>query len=702
MHRYLGLFLVTFGVGYCAQQAPSPAQGNDSIIKAQAKEVIVDITVRDKKGHPVHDLSKADFVVYDNGVPQPVQSFRLVQGQDATSVGSSGGGAEAIGQLRLVTLLFDQMDLGERRMARQAALELLNQDFPRNVYMSVIRLDNRLQVIESFTSDRELLRKAIDRATGAPLSSNSHVEELTQTAERLLGPNTANRSMEQRVDEIKDDRERQLMAAMLGILRTDERIQLREKSRSVLFPLIAVVRGQASLPGRKSVLFFSQGFSVATDLEDVFKSVTDAANRSNVTFFAIDARGLQTTGGNQSSIEQLKAAARASMDHSTIDKVTAIDVMSPDVAADSGRYNTQDTLARLADATGGFLVANTNDLRGPVQRIVEEIETYYELSYTPEALIYDGRFHRIAVKTSRAEMRIQAKSGYFALPPSLTGTDAPLSISALALLTSLDSRPVTQAFPFQSGALHFRGEGREQICEIVIELALSVVTLEKSSATNEFEGGVKYLVLIKNSSGEVVKKLESELPVTVSADQLDSLRNTRFTNIQDAALRPGQYTVGVAVLDQRSGKTSARFSTLLVTAPAESLSMSSVALIRSWKAKDPDEADDDPLVFEGKTMTPTLTQVVRKSASTSLPFYLIVYPDVQNSEKPVITIEFECGGRTRRVNVPAIGAPDRSGRIQYLANAPIGQFEPGMYSVRFIAKQGQENVVESIALEVAP
>jgi hypothetical protein len=65
-----------------------------------------------------------------------------------------------------------------------------------------------------------------------------------------------------------------------------------------------------------------------------------------------------------------------------------------------------------------FLIANTNDFRNQLKKVSEDIETYYEVTYDPRIDKYDGAFHKIEVHPLRAGLRIQARSGYFALPPS--------------------------------------------------------------------------------------------------------------------------------------------------------------------------------------------------------------------------------------------------------------------------------------------
>jgi hypothetical protein len=165
----------------------------------------------------------------------------------------------------------------------------------------------------------------------------------------------------------------------------------------------------------------------------------------------------------------------------------------------------------------------------------------------------------------------------------------------------------------------------------------------------------------------------------------------------------GYYTIDVAVLDRESGVTGTRRNALYVPKLTDSLTMSSVSLIRKWRATEPDTAADDPFVVGDKTVTPTLVPSINKSVSTSLPFYMIVYPDAGNAAKPEVAMEFiRDGSSVKRAPAIKLDAPDAQGRIQYVANAPIDQFVPGNYAVHFTVTQGQEMVQESFAINVEP
>src|SRR5690242_3865829 len=59
-------------------QSPQDKQDKEDNLVLRANEVLLDVVVRDKKGHAIKDLKQSDFEVYEDGVRQDVASFRLV------------------------------------------------------------------------------------------------------------------------------------------------------------------------------------------------------------------------------------------------------------------------------------------------------------------------------------------------------------------------------------------------------------------------------------------------------------------------------------------------------------------------------------------------------------------------------------------------------------------------------------------------
>ena len=138
--------------------------------------------------------------------------------------------------------------------------------------------------------------------------------------------------------------------------------------------------------------------------------------------------------------------------------VSVDEVMIAENAEESLRANVQSTLAELAQSTGGFLTADTNDFKPSMQRIATDIGSYYEAAYVPVSQEFDGRFRKISVKVTRPGVTVQSRSGYFALPP---GEGSALLPFEMPLLTALTVDPPPHAFDYQVRALQFSARQRK-------------------------------------------------------------------------------------------------------------------------------------------------------------------------------------------------------------------------------------------------
>lgn len=693
-----------------AAQEPTP-------IQSKGEEVLLDVVVRDKRGAPVTNLAQSDLTVLDDGQARPIKGFRLVRGSEIVDAAGQATQLDPLRQNRLVSLVFSRMEPSSRVLARQAAMELLKTDLPRNLYMGVFVLDQTLNAVQPFTTDRELLRKAIEKATSAAYSEfGSASANIRANVESLAGPNQYGRqSLEEQVAVMSTGETgrgpnpgaafNKLAAEILvQMLTFSERAEVTESGRATINALLAAVQAQALLPGRKALIYFSNGFFIPQGAQDTFGAVISAANRNNLSFYPIDTRGLTVAAVNGEATSHLAGAVQASAAGASAQVSDAYlrqqAALSVDLALESGKYNTQDTLAILAQETGGFLTANTNDFRGPVQRIANELETYYEVSYDPQIASYDGSFHHVAVSTTRGDFHAITRAGYFALPHA--AMQQGLSPFEIPLLRALSTNPPAHAFAFESGALHFHGEDRMSTCGFLIDMPMSNITVRENKAKGTLRGGAAYVALVKDGKGEVVKKLQGDIPIEITPEQSLAFKQSRFTDLEYFDIAPGRYTVEVAVLDKESGQTSTRRSVVVVPQTRSGLGMSSVSLIRKWRPKEPEAAVNDPFVVGDKTVTPTLVPKVNKSVSTSLPFYMVVYPDAKNPAPVALTMEFSRDSKARRLATATLPAADAQGRIQYVANAPIDQFEPGNYAVRFVVQQGKEVTEENFAIVLEP
>jgi VWFA-related protein len=690
---------VGMGLAVYAQQPQTPSVVGPAV-KGTSEEVLLDVVVRDKKGHRVDNLKPEDFQIFDNGEPKKITSFRLVHGGEA--IGTSGTGStrtqlDPLRQIRLVTMIFRCSDNTSRQLARDAALDLLKGELPQNVYMAIMVIDFKLEVLQAFTNDTALLRQAIDRATRSDVTNFSKDTEWVRTQlEHRLGPGESYWPPEFAGQAPGPGRGTALKIMddmLLKIIRKEQSYGIMQAGRTTIYSLLDLVKEQYRLPGRKTVLYFSGGFVKPQELDEPFEQVVSIANRSNVSFYTVDAQGLMTTSTNRAAIDMLYRTAQTAQSVAADTGGGGGGWGVIDEAIESTRANRQSALLELAESTGGAMIANTNDLRAPLHKLAEDIQTYYEISYNPEIKTYDGSFRKITIKLASSDLRVQSRSGYIALPPALTKGSV-LRAFEVPLLTALDSPEPPKAFSYEATAMHFRGRQGEPVCELVMDIPLAAVTLEKQGK-GESSGRLSYVALLKDGHGEVVKKFQNERAFNVPAEKLDGFKASHFIYTEHFELPPGPYTVETAVLDGRGNKISARKSSLTMPPAATTLALSSVTFVRNTRDREASSQETDPLVVGTTVISPTLNPVVSKAGTEALPFYMVIYPDKNALEAPQLVMELSREGQVLGRGPVQLGQPDQDGRIQFVATVPLARLEPGDFTLRFVVKQGTETAEET-------
>ena len=77
-------------------------------------------------------------------------------------------------------------------------------------------------------------------------------------------------------------------------------------------------------------------------------------------------------------------------------------------------HSSRETLASLAQDTGGRTFYDMNDFGEAFQEVLSENSSYYLLGYSPSNARSDGRFRKIRVEVTRPGVKVQARPGYFA------------------------------------------------------------------------------------------------------------------------------------------------------------------------------------------------------------------------------------------------------------------------------------------------
>ena len=299
------------------------------------------------------------------------------------------------------------------------------------------------------------------------------------------------------------------------------------------------------LPGRKTVVLFSEGFLHALDGRPEIDAVIDAANRSNVAFYVIDASGI-TQGGLDSK------------DPMSVRRRTYDNPLGPDLGEGRGGLvaggltgfdlgqtlgsNRRGDLGSIARATGGLLIKDTNDLAPALDRVEEDASEFYTLVYSPSNMNYNGAFRKIKVELAQHGYRLRYRQGYWALPPQRATLMTP---TAARLLADLESGERKASFrPDISAVMVPATDGRFAM-SAAVSMPGRLVRFNKLK--DDRLAGVAVLLVARDSEGKLLAVHERYGDMRLKSKEQEEF-SARTFNLQDSVSIPGLQAVSMQAL----------------------------------------------------------------------------------------------------------------------------------------------------------
>lgn len=734
MKKFLGTLLVVASLlpfpNLAPAQTPAPQnpQDDEDVVRVESQEVKLDVVVKDKRGRPVKDLKAADFEVYEDGVRQQIQSFRFVTreaaapaapGREADKGAPPPAGPSTPG---ITALVFDRLSPDARNLARKAGLSYAQNGMAGGDFTGVFVIDQSLRTLQSFTDEAELVRQAIERATGAaPSSYSSGAARMRDLADRSVALDRqagASADAAAAAGAARDGAAAAAAGAASGQAQAEQQFiemetsmqeQFRELERdqqgfATVNALLAVVNPMRRLPGRKTLIFFSEGLALPTSVQLKFQSVISAANRANVSIYTIDAAGLRIEGGTVETARELNSLAAQRMQQvgRSADTAGAPYMKALEKNEDLLRLDPRGGLSVLANETGGFLIHDTNDLASGVRRINDDMRGYYLISYVPRNTAYDGRFRQINVKLPKPDFEVQARRGYYAVESA--GQFPVLDFEAPALAAAHAARAGSNAFPFRAGALSFPAPDRAGTALVLAEAPLSSFTFAEGKEKKTYSADFSVVALIKDRAGRVVQKLSQHYPLSGPADKLDAARKGELLFYREVQLPPGGYTVELIGYDAAAGKASVHTSALEIPGAEEGRPrLSSVSVLKRGERLTAEEQKrDQPFHFGELLVYPNLGEPVAKSSVGQLAFFFTAWPARGSTQPLQLKLEISQGGRSLFRTSGELPAADARGQVKYASSFPLEKFRPGVYELKVTVGDGREAVSQSTDFKVAP
>lgn len=423
-------------------------------VKTITTGVVVDVTVVDSKGNPILDVLPHDFELSEDGARQQILSASLVHGGVIKPLIAVPDAGQAVARPPASTvtvpemsrsevtpsvtaILFDRLSPESRDLARRAALAYVSTLTPPHDYAGVFLADLSLRTFQPFTNRRENLSRAVELVSATPgaISSSAAEPETkrvygtdpnlspTASAESAGGGFGDVADRQRRLDQVKNsstEPSEWIMMQMEMRMRDGYQRFLAEfDSQASLAGLRAVVSSFGALPGRKSILYFTDNLPITDRMKPKFDALIGEANRANIIVYPVDAIGLRVHSKEAEVGRNVAVAGKQGIG----DEQRAQGAWTKDLEKQEEMLNSRPTavLGRLAKDTGGFLVENTNDLAAGVARMQRERTTYYLLAYQPTNPNLDGKFRKISVKVKRPKMTVRARPGYVAATSNQTG-----------------------------------------------------------------------------------------------------------------------------------------------------------------------------------------------------------------------------------------------------------------------------------------
>lgn len=683
-------FALVIALAGVATSAPI-LQTRDDTVELHAQELLLDLVVTDGKGRPVLDLRRDEVSILEDGTPQELTSFGLVRADvaasEAASVGSLPGPLveSPYRGYNLIMIVVDWNTVQTLNMVdvRRAAERFVNERATPRDLVAVFAASTRLLMLQNFTNHKPAIINALRYGTGSALGTVNAAAKvdaaalrarIEATREPSVGINAPATDIVQRLDDL---------ALTLDPVLSELADQYQ--SRTFMNDMIALARVYGHAPGRKSVVLFSEGFSVDSLTKEIFDAMISAANRNNISFYTVDAAGLRTI---QESAVVTPSTLQGRRNPDTDQNAS----MHVDIEGNAGlgraekalHSNRNLPLRLMADGTGGTFLRGSNDLNRGFAAVEADLRSYYALSYAVKNPTADGKFRSISVRVSRPNVQVRSRSGYYAVAG---GSGQILVPYEQPIMNALDREPRPADLTLSLRTDYFRGKSGWAV-PITMGIDASALT-ESGRDKGEVAFEVDALVLVKDPAGQIVARRSKPNRFRVPEQRLAEFRSQHVALTafyEPLSVPPGDYRLVIAAYEPSTKKCTVLERPLkLLPLPATGAEVALSSLVLSKGATSVDAATRgggfDPFVVDGAVrVNPLVNPAYSKARGDRLLAFFRLYgtPGRQYNVQLRFMRENKVVVATPPAALPSL---DTEGEAVFSSPIPLEWFEPGVYRV---------------------
>ncbi len=710
------VFLAAITVQSQDKKQPKKSADEDDVIRVSSNLVSLDVIVKDKKGKALTDLKPEDFTVSENGVPQKIEFFDSTL---TSETGTDRPGTVIVStqpkpgpptglQRNIIALVLDgqSTELANLKHVREGIVKYIRERISNSDSVALFSISGGLQLLQPFTEDKAKLVAAVEKAySGSTVSKTSEAREISENISSLrdqisggvTGPIAATPGAG-----AAGSAAAQTMIAQRML---EQYIQLRsvlsaQQTRPVLAALAAISEGLRSIPGKKTLVMFSEGFVAPETLDWQVQTTIDIANRANVAIYIIDSSGL--TGGAPMSGALVPSSplggisADTDMEHR---RRAAAGESVFDISRHEGLNRQQDLLYRISEDTGGRFVKNTNDISAGLERIDAEIRSRYTLAYRSTDPNFDGSFRKVKIEVRRPDTNVVARRGYYAIPPSQIVPFSPDDRKLLANFATMEAHPT---LPLSLELNSFRSREGFYIVPLSFEIPPAAVQFDRQGDKERLQ--LEVLGVIRAEGEEkILSRLGGNFDVALTAQQYESILNDKIFYRQDMQLEAGNYTVDLIVRDRLSGKSAARRETLVLPVSGSDFWTTAAVLSRHAEPLKQTSGSRDVLSEDNVQIRPSPSREFHPTDNLIIFFKLYNAAVARETGKPIVrvTVTLMKDGKpaTRPLDYQLSESPSESvPHLTFAKYVRLTGLPPGKYSAVIESRDiVQQKVIEQEA-----
>ena len=555
---------VTAPEGYTAKSSVAEVVTRDSAttFKVRVNLVLVRVVVRDAHGQVVENLKKEDFLLFDNRKPQNISTFSVetpkshavpvVSASDHPDPDANDKSSllSASSPQRFVTLLFDDVHLamGDAMTVRAAATKIFDALAPSD---RVAIYTTSGQVSQEFTSDRELLKSAVNKVLPKPLAGTGFQEcpdVSYYQADMMVNQNDQQALQVAVQDTIQcafGGDQTQASAASTMAQATANRVLIESDNASEFTyrHMEDALRRLAAMPGQRKLVFISPGF-ILSQLFSERVDIIDRSNRAGVVIDTVDARGLYTPDQGDIASAQTQSPLTTGLKSSY------------GLAA---QFAQSGILDDLAAGTGGTHYKNRNDLDVAMREAMAAPATSYLLGFSPQNLKLNGSFHTLKVSLAgKQKYSLQARRGFYA-PRTLKN---PEETAKQEISEAVFSQEEIRDLGVDLQTQFFRKDPAQVRLSVLAHVDLKSLKFRKADGRNH--DNLTLATVIFDENGNYVVGGEKILEMKLQDSTLQRLDRSGITVKSSFDVKPGTYLVRLVVRDKEGEQMAARNGAVVI------------------------------------------------------------------------------------------------------------------------------------------